>query len=96
LARLALGVAAVEEARYDAACCFAEGVQANSRFGPLYFLQAMALALAGRVEEARPIVRQGSELAPGFRTMRFIVEIGVAQAPADKFAEGARLLALPE
>jgi adenylate cyclase len=59
----ALGFVAVHEAQYDAAASFfAKAVQNNPRFSFLYFLQASALALAGRVEEARPIVGQGLEL----------------------------------
>ena len=70
-------------------------MQANPRFGTLYFTQAIALALAGCVEEAKPIVRQGLELEPGFRA-RVVAELGFDPTIADKFAEGARLLALPE
>ena len=49
----ALGHVAFQEAHYDeAASCYAKAVQANPRFSLYYFLQAVALALAGRVEEA--------------------------------------------
>jgi hypothetical protein len=58
---------------------------------PLYFAQAFALALAGRVEEAKPIVRLALALEPAFRT-RLFAEIGMALAIADKLAEGGRLL----
>jgi adenylate cyclase len=92
----ALGAAAVQEARYDeAASHFAKAVQANPRFSSLYFFQATSLALAGRQEEARPIVRRLLELEPGFRT-RVAFEVGMARTVADKFVEGARLLGLPE
>ena len=54
---------AVYEARYDEAVShYAKAVQANPRFSWLHFCQAVALALAGRVEEAGPIVRQLLEL----------------------------------
>jgi adenylate cyclase len=96
LAYLALGVAATQEARYDeAASHFAKGVQANPRFSSLIFYHAASLALAGRAEEARPIVRRLLELEPGWR-IRMLFELGVVRAIADKFAEGARLLRLPE
>ncbi|MFI5011875.1 MAG: tetratricopeptide repeat protein [Hyphomicrobiales bacterium] len=96
LAYSALGVAAVQEARYDeAASHFGKAVQANPRFSFLYFAQAIALALAGRVEEARPIVLRLFELEPGFR-LRVMFEVGVVRAVADRFAEGARILGLPE
>ena len=93
---LALGMAAVQEGRFDeAASCLAKAVQANPRFSWLYAWQAVALALAGRVEEARPIVVQLRELQPGFQSS-VIFEYGTVPALADKFIEGARLLGLPE
>jgi tetratricopeptide (TPR) repeat protein len=59
VAHIALGDVAVVEGRYDeAASQYAKAVQANPRFSVAYFCQAIALALAGRVEEAGPIVRQ--------------------------------------
>ena len=68
-APMALGFAALHEARYnEAASHFAKAVQANPRMSYLYFLQADALALAGRLEEARSIARRGLELFPGYRT----------------------------
>jgi adenylate cyclase len=95
-AHMALGFAAVQEARYDeAASHVAKAVQANSGFSSLYFLYAMVLALAGRTEEARPIVRRGLELEPTFR-VRLFFEAGIVPAIVDKLADGARLLGLPE
>ena len=94
-AYFALGVAALQEARYDeGASFFATALQANSRFSLLYFFQAIALALAGRMEDAKPIVQRGLELEPGFR-VQVAAEIGFAPVIADKFAEGGRLLGLP-
>ena len=61
-AHLSQGIAAVQEARYDeAAACLAKSVQANPRLSSLYFIEAVALALALRVEAARPLVRRGLE-----------------------------------
>jgi adenylate cyclase len=95
-AYLALGVAAIQEARYDEAASFvATGLQANSRFSSLYFMQAIALALAGRLEEAKPILRLGLELEPGFR-LGVVAELGYTPAFIEKFAEGGRVLGLPE
>lgn len=94
-AHLALGLAAVQEARYDeGASHIANAVQANSRFSTLYVFQAVALALAGRVEEARPIIGRLLELEPSFRT-RVLSEI-LSGSLADKFLEGAHLLGLPD
>jgi len=92
----ALGLAALHEAHYDeAALHFANAIQANSRFSTLYFFQAVALALAGRLEKAGPIVRRALELEPGFRN-RFFLDIGLIPAIADKLVEGAHLLGLPD
>jgi adenylate cyclase len=71
-AHLSQGIAAIQDARYDeAGSHFAKSVQANSRFSSLYFLEAPALALAGRVEAARPLVRRRLELEPSFRLRLF-------------------------
>ena len=92
----ALGAAAIQEARYDdAASYFAKAVQANPRMSTYYLLQAAALALAGRLEEARPSVQRLLELEPSFQS-RIISEFGFVRTLAEKFAEGARLLGLPE
>jgi adenylate cyclase len=96
LAHSALGDVAVHEAPYDdAASCFAKAVQVNPRFSLCYFFQTAALALAGRVEEARPIVGQLLELEPAFRSSA-IFQHGLTRAVVDKLIEGARLLDLPE
>ena len=97
-AHLALGHVAILEARYeDAASPYASAVQANPRFSLLYFIQAIALALAGRLEEARPIVAQLLELNPGFRGGEvFEYAPLLHRALADRLKESARLLGLPE
>ena len=93
----ALGHVAFQEARYDeAASCYAKAVQANPRFSLYYFLHAAALALAGRVEGARPIVGQLLELNPGVRSSEVFEYALLNRALADKFVEGARLVGLPE
>jgi tetratricopeptide (TPR) repeat protein len=95
-AHAALGFVALLEARYDeAASHHARAVQGNPHFGVLYFNQAVSLALAGRLNEARPIVRRGLELQPGFQT-RIYAESGVAPELIAKVTAGARLLGLPE
>ncbi len=92
----ALGGAAILEARYDdAASYFAKAVHANPRMSTYYVLHASALALAGRLEEARPSVQRLLELEPSFRS-RIIFEFGFVRTLADKFGEAARLLGLPE
>jgi adenylate cyclase len=96
VAHIALGHVAVVEGHYDeAASHHAKAVQANPRFSMAYFCQAIALALAGRVEEAGPIVRQLLELSPGFRSSK-VFDYSVIGTFAAKFMEGGRLLGLPE
>jgi adenylate cyclase len=95
-AHLALGMGAIREGKYDeAASCFARGGQINSRHSLFPFFQAIALALAGRAGETGSLVERGLELEPGFR-IRIFSEFGMARPIAEKFAEGARLLGLPE
>jgi len=60
-----------------------------------FFFHAIALALAGRAKESKTSVRHGLELEPGF-PVRLFSEFGMARPIAEKFAEGARLLGLPE
>lgn len=94
-AHLAFGNSALQEARYDdAACCFARAAQTNPNFSTAYFFRAVALALAGRAEEAGPCLRRGLEFEPDFRT-RMGFEIGMAPVLAQQFAEGGRRLGLP-
>jgi adenylate cyclase len=95
-AHLALGMAAIGEGRYDdAAACFARASEINPNQSVMPFFHAIALALAGRAEDAIPSVRRGLELEPGFR-IRIFSEFGMAPPLAERFAEGARLLGLPE
>jgi adenylate cyclase len=96
LAQIALGHVALVEGHYDeAASHYAKSVLASPRFIVAYFCQAIALALAGRVEEASPIVRLLLELNPGFRSSK-VFDYSVIGTFATKLMEGARLLGLPE
>jgi hypothetical protein len=96
VAHTALGHVAIYEAHYNEAVShYARAVQANPRFSVAYFSQAIALALAGRMEEAGPIVRQLPELSPGFRSSK-VFDYSVIGTFAAKLIEGARLLGLPE
>jgi TolB-like protein len=95
-AHMALAEGALQEDRYeDSAVCFGKAAQASSNFSTAYIYQAIALALAGRVEEAHPILRRGLELEPGFRARLFSVH-GMAPALAERLVQGSRLLGLPE
>jgi TolB-like protein len=95
-AHQAMGMVAVAQANYDeAVLCYARVAQINPRYSTGYFTHAITLALAGRRAEAEQPLRRGLELEPGFRS-RIFFEIGIPQAMADRFAQGARLLGLPD
>jgi adenylate cyclase len=92
-AQLVLGTAALQEGRYeDAASHYASAVRSNPQNSANYFLQAIALALAGRFEEGSRVARRRLELEPGFRYRRFF-EFTTPQI-ADTVARGARQLGL--
>jgi adenylate cyclase len=89
-------MAAIQDARFDdAALHAARMVHANPGMSTDHFCLAISLALAGRLEEARPWVRRGLELEPGFR-MRIFRELGTPQINLDRVLEGGRLLGLME
>jgi adenylate cyclase len=93
----ALGHVAFREQRYDeAASYYAMAVRAAPRFNLYYFLHAVALAQAGRLEEAKPIVVRLLELDPGIRSSEVAEYALLDPALEDKLKEGARLLGLPE
>ena len=95
VAHLSLGIAAVQETRYDeAASHFSKAVQANPACR--YMFHAASLALAGRLEEAESPVRQLLELEPQFRVRRLISGVRLAREVADKLVKGVSMLGLPE
>ncbi len=92
-AHFSLGLVALHEGRYDAAAsCFARAAPGRSNF--LYY-QAVALALAGRSEEAGTIARRALEERPDV-SLRALSQIGIMSEIADKIAAGWRLVGLPE
>jgi adenylate cyclase len=94
-AHMAFGNAAITETRYEEAASFyAMALRHSPKNSTYYFMHAMALALAGRLEEARSPLKRGLELEPEFR-VGWLYGI-FARELAEKFAEAARLLALPE
>jgi adenylate cyclase len=95
-AHLAVGIGAIRAEDYEEAVSrFAKGSQINPRHSLFYFFHAIALALAGRAELAKTSVERGLALEPGFR-IRIFSEFGMASPIAEKFAQGARVLGLPE
>jgi TolB-like protein len=97
-AYVALGQVRFRARRYDeAAQFFAKGLQANPRFSALYSRHAAALALGGRMDEARLVVRRLLELQPGFRVRDRVQGLRFALPElVDGLAEGYRMAGLPE
>jgi len=95
-AHMALGESALIQERYrDAALAFAKAGQTNPNLSTAYLFQAVALALAGRLEEARPVAQRGLDLEPRFRARQF-GELGLAPALVTKLLQGLRLLEIAE
>jgi TolB-like protein/class 3 adenylate cyclase/Tfp pilus assembly protein PilF len=95
-AHMALMFAAVQEERYDEAVAHgAKLAQVSPNFGPHLMAYAAALALAGRMDEARQVYARGLEIEPSYshRTRR---SVGAAPKLAEKLDRGFRLLGLPE
>ena len=97
-AYLALGVVRYRQRCYDdAAALFAKGEQANPRFNSLYYRHAVALVLAGRIDEAKVVARRLLELQPGFRIQRVISFLRFALPDVVAgVAEALRKAGLPE
>ena len=79
----------------EAVSRFAKGSQINPRHSLFYFFHAIALALAGRAELAKTSGRARAGARTRLPNSNFS-EFGMASPIAEKFAEGARLLGLPE
>ena len=93
VAHLAFGLVALHEGRYDAAAsCFARAQPGRSSF---LSWQAVALALAGRMEEAETVARRALDERPDVRLHK-LLQIGMISEITDKMAAGWRLLGLPE
>jgi adenylate cyclase len=92
----AFGLAAIQEGRFEEAVSnFCMALQMYSRFSTFQFFMAASLALAGRVEEAKPVVGKLRELTPDFH-FRMVRELGFVPAILDKVADAARLLGIPD
>ncbi len=96
VAHLALGAAALQEERHEeAAAWWGKCAEANSKFGMIVVVQAGALALAGRIQEARVVFARGMELEPT-ASIRTIRELGCTPALEEKMIRGGRMLGLPD
>ena len=96
-AHLALGLAAIVEARYDeAASHCAKACRPILDLGNLLFsFMAASPALTGRLDEATPVARRYMEMVPSARIALCSPRFGFASALTDKLIEGVRLLGLP-
>jgi adenylate cyclase len=95
LAYLSLGLAAVHEERFvEAAAYLGQSIQANPTLSSLRFMAASAHALAGNVDAAQTVARQGLELEPGFR-LRLVFEL-MAPEIAEKLSRGGHMIGLPD
>jgi TolB-like protein/Tfp pilus assembly protein PilF len=95
-AHMALTFAAIQEDRYDEAVVHASKLaQVSPNFGSHVMTYAVALALAGRMDEARPVCARALEIEPSWsiRTARTV--LGDSKL-AEKYERAFRLLGIPE
>src|SRR5262245_11392235 len=97
-AHVAFTAVRVRQRRYDdAAVRIAKAVQANPGFSVLYAVQAAALALTGRTDEAKIVARRLLEIEPAFRVQAYIAFAGFMVPEAlTPLADGLRQAGLPE
>ncbi len=82
----------------EAASCYFDAAQANPRFSTLYVMQAAALAMAGRLDEAKSVARRLLELQPSFRVRPYLDFLSAFVRPeyATPLAAGLSQTGLPE
>jgi adenylate cyclase len=93
------GLVRIRDRRFDeAAADLAKAAQANPRFSAPYYWRAAALALAGRVEEAKAVAKRVLELEPNFQVGPFEPLLPGFMAPElwRPLLDGWRLAGLPE
>ena len=94
-AHFALGHAAMSADRFDeAASHYAKSVQANPHFIALHGCYAIALALAGRLDEARQAAKKALELDPSARVGLLLLNVADRDL-AQRLRKGAALAGLP-
>jgi TolB-like protein/class 3 adenylate cyclase/Tfp pilus assembly protein PilF len=95
-AHMAQAQAAIQEERYDEAVTHAAKLaQASPDFGSHVMTYAVALALAGRMDEARLACARALEIEPSFSSST-IRSVGAALSLQEKFERAHRLLGVPE
>jgi TolB-like protein/Tfp pilus assembly protein PilF len=99
LGHSAPGLVRIRERRFDeAAADLAKAVLANPRFSHVCAWHAAALALAGRIEQAKAVARRVLDLQPNFRVGRSERQLPRFMAPElwRPLLDGERLAGLPE
>jgi tetratricopeptide (TPR) repeat protein len=95
-AHLALTFAAIQEERSDEAVAHgAKLAQVSPNLGVHVMTYAEALALAGRMDEARLVCARALEIEPSISIKTF-QSIGPAASLAEKIERALRLLGVPE
>jgi adenylate cyclase len=95
-AHLAFAVATLHQGQYEEAASWWERCsRANPKFGAFVAAQAHALALAGRIEEAKATFGKALELEPSL-SIRTIRALGYAPEIEALWLRAARLLNVPE
>ena len=96
IAHRAFGIASFHQGRYEEAVSWWEKCwRANPKFGGFLFGKAAALASAGRMSEAKPVLEKVLELEPSFN-IRTIRELGYAPEIEVLWLRAARLLGVPD
>ena len=97
-AYLSLGCVRARQRRFDdAAGFFARAVQINPRFSSLYAFQVAVLAMIGRADEAKSVVKRLLELEPNFRIGPIVKSLVFLRPELlNWLVEGLRKAGLPE
>jgi tetratricopeptide (TPR) repeat protein len=95
-AHLAFGVATLHQGRYEESAGWWErSSRVNPKFGAFVAAQAHALALAGRIDEAKTTFAKALDLEPSL-SIRTIRALGYAPEIEALWLRAARLLNVPE
>jgi Flp pilus assembly protein TadD len=95
-AHMALTFAAIQEDRYDEAVVHGSKLaQVSPNFGSHVLNYAVALALAGRMEDARRVYARAREIEPSF-SISLARSLGGDPRIQEKYERAFRLLGMPE
>jgi Flp pilus assembly protein TadD len=95
-AHLALTLPAIQEEHYDEAAAHgAKLAQTSPNLGAHVMVYAVALALAGRMDEARQASARALEIEPSI-SIRTTRSVGLGPRLAENYERGLRMLGVPE